>query len=58
MAEFKVSFTVSSPSVDYSYVEPRITVDHLESLNQFEILFCDALPKFVDEFCRKFEEEK
>lgn len=58
MAEFKVDFTFSNPSGDYCYVEPCITVEHLESLNKFEILFCDALPKFVKDFCRKYEDEQ
>lgn len=58
MAEFKIDFTFSNPSGDYCYVEPRITVEHLKSLNKFEILFCDALPEFVKDFCRKYEDEQ
>lgn len=58
MVDFNIRFSVSNPEGDFFYVEPSITVEHLESINQFEILFVDALSKFVKDFCKKYEDEQ
>lgn len=58
MSEFKIDFTFSNLSGGFSYVEPRITLEHLESITEFETLFSIELSKFVKDFCRKYEDEQ
>lgn len=58
MAEFRIDFHFSNPSCDFEYVEPCITVNHLESMTKFEFLFCDGLSKFVKDFCREYEDSQ
>lgn len=58
MSSINISFSFSCPSGDMTFVSPKITVEHFESCQPFELVFLDALNKFVKEFCRKYEDEQ